>query len=228
MNSAVLPLLGLPTSATRAGAATRSSALSVLWLDEDRGRLAPAQRDRRFVDPHRDRIAAEQPLMQNFDPRRLRQNPARSAAARARRRRGRGRRPRREPPEFFQPFRLQQSPSGTDSRGSHPEMRGPFTSLSQPIATRFQLQVSDRIAGIARGPAVRGPATVRASRRFRPERNTILHCIDKIDVAASAASLQRNSSLKLLATGRRSARHQRARNWKTNSYLPPSPKTVRP
>jgi hypothetical protein len=40
----------------------------VFRLDEDRGRLASAQRHRRFVDPHRDRVAAEQSLMQDLDP----------------------------------------------------------------------------------------------------------------------------------------------------------------
>jgi hypothetical protein len=39
----------------------------VFWLDEDRGRLAPAQRHRRFVDPHRDRVTAKQALMQDLD-----------------------------------------------------------------------------------------------------------------------------------------------------------------
>jgi hypothetical protein len=40
----------------------------VLWLYEDRGRLAPAQCHRRFVDPHRDRVTAEQALMQDLHP----------------------------------------------------------------------------------------------------------------------------------------------------------------
>jgi len=38
----------------------------VLWLYEDRDRLAPAQCHRRFVDPHRDRVTAEQALMQDL------------------------------------------------------------------------------------------------------------------------------------------------------------------
>jgi hypothetical protein len=40
----------------------------MLWLDEDRGRLAAAQRHRRFIYPNRDRVAAKQSLMQDFDP----------------------------------------------------------------------------------------------------------------------------------------------------------------
>jgi hypothetical protein len=44
---------------------------SALRLDEDRGRLAAPQSDRRFVDADGNRVAPKEALMQHFDPRPL-------------------------------------------------------------------------------------------------------------------------------------------------------------
>jgi len=121
----------------------------VFWLDEDRGRLTPAQRHRRLVDTHCNRIAAEQPLMQDLDPGafdkpQLDQPPLELGS--------------RETVlitlDANRPNPSSRSDCGCTQR--HGVLR--FTSnnaralshsLAEAIATLFQLQVSDRMAGIA-------------------------------------------------------------------------------